>query len=325
MVATSSFPLAKVGMLFSTQDRPPSERRDWWREVICRHYTQVEIVSNLAADYSAETRILPLPDMQLSSVRSEAISIVKQVISPEREDQDAYFAVLLLSGAYRLRQDGREVALQPGDMAIYDATRQHRLDCFGDDFSKLIFAIPRRMLQNRFATVERCTAVRMAGNTGIGAIVSNFLRTSAHQIEGLPADELVKISHATIDMLLWNLNTIKPGRPLSPSREQALIRVKAYIEQQLRDSQLDAAMIAGKVGLSPRYINSLFATEDTSLMRYVLQRRLECCHRELSLAGQNGRVSDLAFRWGFNDLSHFSRAFKQRYGITPRQLNPPSA
>jgi len=50
MVATSSFPLAKADMLFSTQDKPATERRDWWREVICRHYTQVEIVSNLAAD-----------------------------------------------------------------------------------------------------------------------------------------------------------------------------------------------------------------------------------------------------------------------------------
>ncbi|QPK61581.1 hypothetical protein IVG45_11840 [Methylomonas sp. LL1] len=71
-------------MLFSTQDRPATERRDWWREVICRHYTQVEIVSNLAADYYGETRILPLPGMQLSAVRSGAISLAKQARSPER-------------------------------------------------------------------------------------------------------------------------------------------------------------------------------------------------------------------------------------------------
>lgn len=155
-------------------------------------------------------------------------------------------------------------------------------------------------------------------------IVSNFLRMSAYQIEHLAPGEQAKISHAAVDMVTRGLDTIKPGGRLSHNREQALIRVKTCIEQHLRNPELDATMIAGKVGMSPRYINSLFAAGDTSLMRCVLQRRLECCHRELSATGNSSiRVSEVAFRYGFNESSHFSRVFKQRYGITPRQLSPP--
>lgn len=322
MTPTASFPLATAGLHFSTQEKPAAERRDWWREVICRHYAQVDIVSTLAADYHGETRIMPLPDVQLSAVRSGTIAIERQARDPERNDQDAYFAVLLLSGTYRLQQDGREATLQPGDMAIYDATRRHRLDCFGNDFAKLIFAVPRPVLQRRIAGIERCTAVRIAGDHGVGAIASNFLRTSAYQIDHLAPHEQAKLGHAAVDMLTWSLDTLNPAKQSrSPRQETALMRVKACIEQQLRDPELDTAMIAAKTGLSPRYINSLFAAEDTSLMRFVLQRRLECCHRELSATGHSGlRVSDVAFRWGFNDLSHFSRVFKQRFGVTPRQL-----
>ena len=30
-------------------------------------------------------------------------------------------------------------------------------------------------------------------------------------------------------------------------------------------------------------------------------------------------ISDVAFRWGFNDAGHFSRAFKDQFGVTPRE------
>ncbi|WP_216086391.1 helix-turn-helix domain-containing protein [Sediminispirochaeta smaragdinae] len=30
-------------------------------------------------------------------------------------------------------------------------------------------------------------------------------------------------------------------------------------------------------------------------------------------------VTDIAFRWGFNDVSHFNRVFKRTFQITPSQ------
>jgi AraC-like DNA-binding protein len=29
-------------------------------------------------------------------------------------------------------------------------------------------------------------------------------------------------------------------------------------------------------------------------------------------------ITEIAFGWGFNELTHFSRAFKERYGVSPR-------
>lgn len=54
-------------------------------------------------------------------------------------------------------------------------------------------------------------------------------------------------------------------------------------------------------------------------MRYVWSRRLENCRNDLLSQSRTGqRVSDIALRWGFNDLSHFSRAFKRSFGHSPR-------
>jgi AraC-like DNA-binding protein len=102
-----------------------------------------------------------------------------------------------------------------------------------------------------------------------------------------------------------------------------LCRVKEFIEHHLADPSLNTDAISRGVGLSPRYINKLFDEEgsSSSLLRYVWARRLEHCRRDLSDVAQIGhRVSDIALRWGFNDFSHFSRAFKARFNMSPRQF-----
>ncbi len=77
------------------------------------------------------------------------------------------------------------------------------------------------------------------------------------------------------------------------------------------------------MGLLVRYLNRLFNAEQTSLMRYVWNRRLEKCRDELVQPGTGSqRVADIAMRWGFSDMSHFSRAFKARFGISPRECRP---
>jgi AraC-like DNA-binding protein len=54
-------------------------------------------------------------------------------------------------------------------------------------------------------------------------------------------------------------------------------------------------------------------------LHYVWDRRLTRCHRDVTDPAMLGRpVGEIAFAAGFNDLSHFSRAYRVRYGCTPR-------
>lgn len=308
-----------LGMKYSTNDLPVNERREWLHEFINREYAKVEITPPANGNLFNEMVIYPWKDLRLSSIRSNEIELKRKSLEPNLYSQDAYFAVVLLSGNYRLQQNGKEVFLQSGDISIYDATLAHQISC-SKTFSKLIISIPRSILRDRISGIEHCTALRIPGNSGTGAIASNFIRSTLNQTNQLTVPEFYALSDYSLDLLTLALVAVRPEKfNLSNSHSLTLNRIKTYIEVHLSNSDINPTIVANDIGLSSRYINTLFQKEETSLMRYIWRRRLENCHNDLLDPINIGdRISDIAFRWGFNDLSHFSRVFKQQYDLSPK-------
>jgi len=263
-----------TAVTLSTTEVPKRERLAWLRDVIGREYVKVEIIPPADGCLFNEMAIHPWEDLRLSVIRSSAISIQRLADEPYQASQDAYFAVVLLSGRYALEQQGREVFLEPGDIAFYDATRPHRIRC-PESFSKLIVSIPRALLSNRMAGMEHCTALRIPGHEGLGLVASQFLRCAAGQAGGLNPREFLPLAQPSLDLLTMAAASVRPlDISRFRSRSLSLHRVKDFVERHLADPNLNTTLVTKAVGLSSRYVNDLFEDEGTSLMRYVWQRRL---------------------------------------------------
>jgi AraC-like DNA-binding protein len=103
----------------------------------------------------------------------------------------------------------------------------------------------------------------------------------------------------------------------SGSRQQINVDgIKRFIEQHLDDALLSLEQIAAHFSCSKRTLHRVFAANGESIERYIWRRRIVRCAREL---GSEDTVSltDLAYRYGFNSSTHFSRLFKKHYGMTP--------
>jgi AraC-like DNA-binding protein len=57
------------------------------------------------------------------------------------------------------------------------------------------------------------------------------------------------------------------------------------------------------------------------LPAYIQRLRLQACVRDLQAAGPHGRpITDIAMTWGFGNLSHFSRVFREHTGASPSEF-----
>ena len=139
---------SNLAIKYRTESLPVHARREWMREMIAREYTKIEVNAPSNVQLLDETTIYPWEQLRLSTVRSNGIQLDRLKMEPYSESHDNYLAVLLLSGRYSLEQDGREVFLKSGEMAVYDATKPHRINC-PEAFSKILVTIPRHVMRER--------------------------------------------------------------------------------------------------------------------------------------------------------------------------------
>jgi AraC-like DNA-binding protein len=105
------------------------------------------------------------------------------------------------------------------------------------------------------------------------------------------------------------------------SRERTLLlRIHAFIEQNLGETDLSPGIVAAAHHVSVRYLHRLFEAQDTTVAAWIRQRRLERCRRDLADPALVAvPVSAVAARWGLPDSAHFSRLFRRAYGLPPAE------
>jgi AraC-like DNA-binding protein len=119
---------------------------------------------------------------------------------------------------------------------------------------------------------------------------------------------------------IFSLLTDEPrelDRPRSASA--TLMRAKRYISRHFCNAGLNVALIASAVGASEAHLHRLFRAEGHSMMRYVQSHRLELAAQMLTKPGDRPlHVKEIAYRCGFMNHAHFSRSFRQYFGMSPK-------
>lgn len=120
------------------------------------------------------------------------------------------------------------------------------------------------------------------------------------------------------EKLRGELLSAVPKVEVLSENERFMNKVKETILQHLADEQLGVASLAESIGLSRvqlyRKISAL-----TGLSANELIRKLRLHKASQLLAQKWGPVSQVAYEVGFSNLSYFSKAFKEEYGVLPSQ------
>ena len=166
-------------------------------------------------------------------------------------------------------------------------------------------------------------------------VTSEFVMLSAYDsFENVRAffqqtgfDYLLKpVNNADIQIVLEGLDArLSKRAPLKDENEKDRLtenpgfnKIISYINDHY-DEKITLNTLAKQFGFSKGYICGLFQKYfNKSLNLYLTEKRMELA-KEL-LLDKSILVKDVAYRTGYADYYHFFKVFKNRYGISPKEL-----
>ncbi len=305
--------------LFSTDQIHARDRFDFWHAVACNNLVDHDSRPQCRQTFHAKMQTGDLADVGLVLFENAPMGISHTTHHTRRMRADELFVCRQAAGTLALDQNGREVLLEAGDVTLLDP----RLPYFGrfsSNSSLLVLKVPRRDLEARLGNPREMTCHAIKGSQPENGLVSAFLDmlpANAGNL-GAAAKDIVKNQALDLFSVSW-AQTMEGRKPrVSSARSLALLSLRAAIDARLADPALDAQIVAAAAGVSVRYANALLAQQDMSIMRLVHAKRLEQCQKALEDPLQTHRmISEIAYGWGFTDMTHFARRFKAAYGLSP--------
>jgi AraC family transcriptional regulator, positive regulator of tynA and feaB len=308
-------------MIYSTQDVHPRERLSYWREVATRGYVDHDFEPSQGQAFSGTVKIASLPGLAITRFNSDAARVSRSERSAARADSGDLLLCMHRYGELAVSQDGRDTVISDRALFLLDPLRPFELQ-LRSNVSNIVVKIPRAVLEARVGNTGNLTARAIPLSNTVAALTMGFLDMLPDLAEELDDIAGLKVAEQLLDLTALALTAEqKQFTGLSSSRATASLRLKATIERLLIEPGLKPERIAAETGISIRYANDLLAEENSSIERYVNMRRLERCRAALEDVAQSHRsVGEIAFKWGFSDLSHFGRRFKAKYGLTPTEF-----
>lgn len=304
---------------FSTDDVHPRDRFAYWHDVACKTLVKHHSQPQDRRSFYAEIGVAALSDLELVMLENTALSVDHTLQHVRHAEADALFVCRQIAGELALEQAGRNLLLKEGDMTLLDPLMPYS-GRFSAGSKLLVLKVPRNALEARIGRIRHVTARSITPLDGDCGLASNFLGMLPQHVAGLSLTGEETVKHQALDLVAVSLaTTMKRQKPcVSSAKGLALVSLHAAMDSRLSDQALDGETAAAAAGISIRYANSVLAEEGTSLTRLIQAKRLERCRMALEDEAQAHRtISEIAYAWGFSDMTHFGRRFRARFGLLP--------
>ena len=299
--------------IWSTDGVPLRERFSYWREVVCTSARGFFATPTAAPPgvFSARVAVRncgPFRLLVLESRTSYQSARTRRDVAPP----DHYGFYLQLSGKLTSILGEETIGLHAGDVGF----------CQGGEWRSefggrcAIVLLPRPMLDRRAPWLRG----RPLGKLAPTARFADLLRLHIMELtNGSPP--LGETQTSLLADNLCNLVALAAADGIASTRlqpELQLEALQAFGRQNLHDPDLSPQQAADHLGISVRTLHLRFREIGETFGRWVLDKRLEGCGTALRDPRQRLlNTSEIAYRWGFNDLSYFNKAFRARFDMSP--------
>ena len=292
-----------------------------WKDALCGNYVTVDTDVDAPDDYFGYLKGDMFGEIAMSETHGPSQRVVRKKHHLARVEKDCYYLQVMNRSAIGVRQRDQEFLTNSAILGLYSASEPYHLDCLGVTRARFL-EIPRDLLQKEFGDDPLPVTHAISATTGMGKVLAEFCNSIAEASGQLDPDQKAELGQKLLSLtaLAARTGAMTEGDERRSIRKARLDTVKAFIEDNFFDPLLSVRRIAAANGISVRYLHRLFEEEETTVAEWLWQRRLERCHEALVATCPGQHITEIAFAHGFNSSSHFSRAFRARYGQTPTEV-----
>ena len=295
-----------------------SDATDAWQAALKDNYGDWQVTQSVSEGFSASTR-----NRDFNGVR--VVECVCDPCTGRRlpkfidRDQQPYIGVQITkAGRERFHLCGEDISLGAGDLVIWTSTQAAEFTVT-ERLHKVSLVLPWSDIQERLPRGTHFNGTVIDSRVGIGAVLYSHVDSLARQLDVFTETDHAAVRRATLELLTAAMS----HRVEAPQRGLAMRYLKQlqdYILANLQDENLSPTTVATANHMSPRYVHMLFSQIGVSASAWIRMQRLErCCDDLRSRTYRECSIAEIAYTWGFADPSHFTRIFKQQFGVGPRQ------
>ena len=306
--------------VYDTRQESPAQQFDYWREELCSNFVELAADRSGPGVFGGRISNFPLSRLGVLRVTADAHCVSRTKRGISRSSEDCFFVNLQLSGVAKTDQGDQRVTTQAGDLVLIDARRPFSV-LHDDAFDLICFKLPYAMLSAELKANALTRPLPVAkASRGYSRILKSYAQTL---LEGEDAEFdgcSPVLSDQLVSLIAAAVNFETEDALLGPSQLGRFHDIRSFIDANLTEPCLSLSTVVDHFGLSPRYVQKLFAAGGSTFSQTLNQRRLEKIAARLRRPDlRTESVTEMALRCGFSDVSFFHRSFKKRFGCTPRQ------
>jgi AraC family transcriptional activator of tynA and feaB len=301
---------------WSTRDVSDRDHFAYWREAVCEAVLNVATENSAEHDFFGDISCAAYGGLRFAAFISSPHQIVRRGSHIARSNHEHSLVSLQRSGVSRMEQCGRTCELHAGDIGIVDGSRPFNVT-FPRSVGRIVAVIPSAMLHSRAPWLRQRPIGLMMRDAALHDVLRTYLERLAGPDCGSDAEaELLADNLCNLVALLTARDDAEQQSSLD--RVPDLDRMFAFLRRHLSDPDLSPQALADHMQVSIRTVHKRFEQAEVTFRRWLLEQRLEACRRALADPRcATTTVSQIAYGLGFNDLSHFTKAFRARFGRPP--------
>lgn len=291
---------------------------DEWEDVVSGCFIPLNCVS-YQSGYRARMEHRALGrGISVSSLWTMGTTVERTERLARRATGDDLHLSLQIGARGTIRQGRRAIPVHPGSVSVYATDTPYHQDYSEPGQKQLIVQLSRASLGLTESELRAALDLLRITPGPASRDFFSYVGGTSRRAGVLGGDLHPTRTSAVIDLAQTMIrSSLVGGRVVPRTTDGMLHAIDGFVSRNL--ARTSVADIAREFHVSRRGLYDLFAHGETTPGDFIRGRRLDEAAARLADPTDLDSVADIAAHCGFLDATTFTRAFRRRYGLTPRE------